>query len=158
MIRRTALRHERNRALAAAMLSKTDWRILFQAMIEAESSYNPAAISPKGAIGLGQLMPDTARTLGVDPRNISQNLDGAARYLLAQLAEFQSVDLALAAYNAGPHRVVEYSGMPPFAETKSYIARINRIRARLSTGAAPLPALRIASSAPTRAPLVIDLN
>ena len=152
------MRHERNRALAAAGLSKIDWQILFQAMIEAESSYNPKAISPKGAYGLGQLMPETARALGVDPRNISQNLDGAARYLLAQLAKFQSVDLALAAYNAGPHRIVEYSGVPPFAETKAYIARINRIRVRLSGGAAPLPALRIASSAIARAPLVIDLN
>jgi len=127
-------------------------------MIEAESSYNPTAVSPKGAYGLGQLMPATARALGVDPRNVSQNLDGAARYLLAQLAEFQSVDLALAAYNAGPHRVVEYSGVPPFAETKAYIARIRRIRTRLSGGAASQPAIRVASSAPVRPPLVIDLN
>jgi len=127
-------------------------------MIEAESSYNPTAVSPKGAYGLGQLMPATARALGVDPRNVSQNLDGAARYLLAQLAEFQSVDLALAAYNAGPHRVVEYSGVPPFAETKTYIARIQRIRRRLAGGAAPQPTIRIASAAPVRPPVVIDLN
>jgi len=127
-------------------------------MIEAESSYNPTAVSPKGAFGLGQLMPDTARGLGVDPRNMSQNLDGAARYLLAQLAEFQSVDLALAAYNAGPHRVVEYSGVPPFSETKAYIARIHRIRTRLSGGTAPQPALHVASTAPVRSPVVIDLH
>ncbi|WP_456387000.1 lytic transglycosylase domain-containing protein [Profundibacter sp.] len=152
------MRHEHNRTLAAAGLGQSDWRILFQAMIEAESSYNPTAVSPKGAYGLGQLMPDTARALGVDPRNVSQNLDGAARYLLAQLAEFQSVDLALAAYNAGPHRVVEYSGVPPFAETKAYIARIHRIRTRLSGGAAPQPAIRVASVAPVRPPVVLDLN
>jgi len=152
------VRHERNRALATAGLTRADWHILFQAMIEAESGYNPTALSPKGAYGLGQLMPDTARALGVDPRNTSQNLDGAARYLLAQLAEFQSVDLALAAYNAGPHRVVQYSGIPPFAETKAYIARIHRIRALLSGGAAPQPTIRVASSAPVRPPLVIDLN
>lgn len=158
MIRRTAERHERNRALAATGLSKSDWHILFQAMIEAESSYNPTAVSPKGAYGLGQLMPDTARALGVDPQDMLQNLDGAARYLLAQLAEFQSVDLALAAYNAGPHRVVEYSGVPPFSETKAYITRIHRIRARLSSGATPQLTIRIASSAPVRPPLVIDLN
>jgi len=158
LIRRTALRHERNRALVAVGLSQSDWHILFQAMIEAESSYNPTAVSPKGAYGLGQLMPDTARALGVDPRNITQNLDGAARYLLAQLAEFKSVDLALAAYNAGPHRVVEHSGVPPFSETKAYIARINRIRARLSGGTTPLPIIRVASTAPARAPVVIDLN
>lgn len=127
-------------------------------MIEAESSYDPTAVSPKGAYGLGQLMPATARALGVDPRNVSQNLDGAARYLLAQLAEFQSVDLALAAYNAGPHRVVEYSGVPPFSETRAYIARIHSIRTRLTGEAVPQPAIRIASSAPVRAPLVIDLH
>ena len=158
MIRSTALRHERNRALAAADLSKSEWNILFQAMIEAESSYNPTAVSPKGAYGLGQLMPATARELGVDPRDISQNLDGAARYLMAQLAEFRSVDLALAAYNAGPHRVAEYSGVPPFSETRAYIARIHRIRARLSGGAAPQPVLSIASTTPARSPVVIDLH
>lgn len=152
------MRHERNSALATASISQSDWHILFQAMIEAESNYNPTAVSPKGAYGLGQLMPDTARALGVDPRNVSQNLDGAARYLLAQLAEFQSVDLALAAYNAGPHRVVEYSGIPPFAETRDYIARIHRIRARLSGGVTPQPAFRVAGSSPARPPLVIDLK
>jgi len=158
LIRRTALRHERNRALATAGLAPADWHILFQAMIEAESGYNPTAISPKGAYGLGQLMPDTARALGVDRRRVSQNLDGAARYLLAQLAEYQNVDLALAAYNAGPHRVVQYSGVPPFAETRSFIARIHRIRARLSDGVAPQSSIRVASTAPVRPPLVIDLN
>ena len=124
-------------------------------MIEAESSYNPTAVSPKGAYGLGQLMPATARALGVDPHNASQNLDGAARYLLAQLAKLQSVDLALAAYNAGPHRVVEYSGVPPFAETRAYIARIHRIRTRLSGGAAPRPILRVGGNRPER---VISAN
>jgi soluble lytic murein transglycosylase-like protein len=127
-------------------------------MIEAESSYNPTAISPKGAFGLGQLMPATAQNLGVDPCNVSQNLDGAARYLLAQLAEFRGVDLALAAYNAGPHRVEQYSGVPPFAETRTYIARIQAIRTRLSGGAAPTTQIRVASTLPARAPVIIDLN
>ena len=158
LIRQTASRHQNNRAIAQAGLSTRDWYVLFQAMIEAESSYNPIAISPKGAYGLGQLMPATARELGVDPRDISQNLDGAARYLLAQLAEFRSVDLALAAYNAGPHRVVQYAGVPPFAETRGYIARIHDIRERLSGGAAPTQSIRVASTAPTRAPVIIDLN
>ena len=141
LIQTTATRHQQNRALTRAGLSSRDWQILFQAMIEAESSYNPTAVSPVGAYGLGQLMPATARALGVDPHNVSQNLDGAARYLLAQLAEFHSVDLALAAYNAGPHRVVEYSGVPPFSETRAYIARIHRIRIRLADGAVLQPAL-----------------
>lgn len=158
LIRITATRHQRNRALALAGLSSRDWHILFQAMIEAESGYNPTAVSPVGAYGLGQLMPTTARALGVDPHNTSQNLDGAARYLLAQLEEFQTIDLALAAYNAGPQRVVEYSGVPPFGETRAYIARIHRIRKRLSGGATPRPTIRVASSAHVRPPLVIDLN
>ena len=158
LIGQTAARHQDNRAIARAGLSIRDWHVLFRAMIEAESSYNPTAISPKGAYGLGQLMPATARELGVDPRDISQNLDGAARYLLAQLAEFRSVDLALAAYNAGPHRVVQYAGVPPFAETRGYIARIHNIRERLSGGASPTQSIRVASTAPTRAPVIIDLN
>lgn len=158
LIRQTAARHQDNSAIARAGLTVRDWHVLFQAMIEAESSYNPTAISPKGAYGLGQLMPATARELGVDPRDISQNLDGAARYLLAQLAEFSSVDLALAAYNAGPHRVVQYAGVPPFAETRGYIARIQIIRERLSGGASPTQSIRVASTAPTRAPVIIDLN
>ena len=158
LIRQTAIRHQNNRAIARADLSTRDWHVLFQAMIEAESSYNPAAVSPKGAYGLGQLMPGTARELGVDPRNLSQNLDGAARYLLAQLAEFSSVDLALAAYNAGPHRVEQYSGVPPFSETRAYIARIRDIRERLSGGTSQPAPIRVADTAPTRAPVIIDLN
>ncbi|TDL83890.1 lytic transglycosylase domain-containing protein [Meridianimarinicoccus aquatilis] len=144
--------------MAQAGLSTRDWHVLFQAMIEAESSYNPTAISPKGAYGLGQLMPATARELGVDPRDISQNLDGAARYLLTQLAEFRSVELALAAYNAGPHRVEQYSGVPPFSETRAYIARIHDIRERLSGGTSQPAPIRVANTAPTRAPVIIELN
>lgn len=158
LIRQTANRHQNNRALAQAGVSTRDWNVLFQAMIEAESSYNPTAISPKGAYGLGQLMPATARELGVDPRDVSQNLDGAARYLLAQLAEFRSVELALAAYNAGPHRVVQYAGVPPFAETRTYIARIHDIRERLSGGASQPVPVRVTNTPPTRAPIIIDLN
>ena len=69
----------------------------------------------KGGLRVGQLMPATARDLGVDRADIAQNLDGSAQYLLAQLAAFEDIDLALAAYNAGPHRVEEYGGVPPFS-------------------------------------------
>ncbi len=131
-INATSSRHRTNRALAGLGLGAEDWHILFRALIEAESAYQPEAMSPRGAFGLGQLMPETARLLGVDRRDIAQNLDGSARYLLAQLAAFGDVDLALAAYNAGPHRVTEYGGVPPFDETRSYIARVHRIRTRLS--------------------------
>lgn len=158
LIDATADRHKGNRALRQVDLDADDWQILFRALVEAESSYNPTAVSPKGAYGLGQLMPDTARALGVDPRDPSQNLDGAARYLLAQLATFKDIDLALAAYNAGPHRVLEYSGIPPFAETRDYIARIHRIRSRLAGAAVSAPDTRIADRVPVRAPVLIELQ
>lgn len=131
-IHATAARHEHNRILDDLNLSADDWLALFCALIEAESAYRPTAMSPKGAYGLGQLMASTARDLGVDRTDIAQNLDGSARYLLAQLAAFKDINLALAAYNAGPHRVEEYGGVPPFTETRNYIARVHRIRARLS--------------------------
>ena len=158
LIRATADRHAGNRALRQVGLDADDWQILFRALVEAESSYNPTAISPKGAYGLGQLMPDTARALGVDPRDPSQNLDGAARYLLAQLGTFKDIDLALAAYNAGPHRVAEYSGIPPFTETRDYIARIHRIRARLTGAPVAAPDIRVATRVPARDPVLIDLQ
>jgi soluble lytic murein transglycosylase-like protein len=158
-IQATATRHQNNRALASVGLTARDWQILFQAMIEAESAYNPTAQSPVGAYGLGQLMPATARDLGVDRNDMPQNLDGAARYLLAQLASFRDIDLALAAYNAGPHRVVEYQGIPPFVETHTYIARVNRIRTRLSTSPNPNASTRVAQDAPSDRPaLVLTLN
>ncbi|MGH1464226.1 MAG: lytic transglycosylase domain-containing protein [Cognatishimia sp.] len=158
LIRATADRHQENRALRKVGLDADDWQVLFRALVEAESSYNPTAVSPKGAYGLGQLMPDTARALGVDPRDPSQNLDGAARYLLAQLAMFKDIDLALAAYNAGPHRVVAYSGIPPFSETRDYIARIHRNRSRLAGAPVSAPDTRIADRVPARAPVLIDLQ
>lgn len=157
LIRTTADRHKGNRALHLAGLDASDWQVLFRALVEAESSYNPTALSPKGAYGLGQLMPDTARALGVDPHNPSQNLDGAARYLLAQLATFKDTDLALAAYNAGPHRVVEYSGIPPFTETRDYIARIHQTRSRLAGMPVAKPDTRVASRVPRRAPVLLAL-
>ena len=158
LIRTTADRHQGNRALRQVGLDEDDWLVLFQALVEAESSYNPTAVSPKGAYGLGQLMPDTARALGVDPHDPSQNLDGAARYLLAQLATFKDINLALAAYNAGPHRVVEYSGIPPFTETRDYIARIHRIRSRLAGTPVSTPDTHVADRVPVRAPVLIELQ
>lgn len=157
-IRTTSKRHAANRSLVLVGLSVTDWHVLFQALIEAESSYNPTAVSPKGAYGLGQLMPATARSLGVDRNDPGQNLEGAARYLLAQLSEFRDIDFALAAYNAGPHRVREYRGVPPFSETRAYIARIHRIRTRLSGQPAEQPVIRVAAQRTPRVPVVIDLN
>jgi hypothetical protein len=114
-----------NPAVAGADLSEEDFVRLFVALIDQESRFNPRARSPKGAQGLGQLMPETAALLGVDDAyEPMANLHGAARYLTAQLAAFGRVDWALAAYNAGPHRVEQYQGIPPYRETRDYVARI----------------------------------
>lgn len=98
--------------------------VLLVALIRTESAWQPKVVSKAGAIGLTQLMPATARGLGVDPWDPAQNVMGGARYLREQLDRFQSVKLALAAYNAGPHRVVQYGGVPPFRETQAYVSRV----------------------------------
>lgn len=117
----------RDPSLKSAGLSGTEWLALFRANIAVESGFNPAALSPVGAIGLGQLMPDTAAALGVDHYDSEENLRGSARYLLAQLQTFGSADLALAAYNAGPEAVVKYGGIPPYAETQSHVDKVLRL-------------------------------
>ncbi|MDX8352044.1 lytic transglycosylase domain-containing protein [Cognatiyoonia sp. IB215182] len=94
---------------------------LFLRLVQQESGWNPNAVSSKGALGFAQLMPATARALGVDPLNPEQNLDGGARYLRTQYETFGSWPLALAAYNAGPGAVTRYGGVPPFAETRHYV-------------------------------------
>ena len=127
----TALRYAGHRGLRAADITVTDWLNLYRANIEIESAYNPAAVSRAGAIGLGQLMPDTAAELGVDPQDWRQNLDGSARYLAMMLAEFGDMPLALAAYNAGPDAVREHGGIPPFRETQNHVQRVLAVFNRL---------------------------
>ncbi|GGD32114.1 lytic transglycosylase domain-containing protein [Sinisalibacter lacisalsi] len=97
---------------------------LFLRLVQQESGWNPKAESHKGAIGLAQLMPDTAARLGVNPHDPLENLDGGARYLRAQYERFRSWRLALAAYNAGPEAVVKHDGIPPYKETQGYVTAI----------------------------------
>ena len=97
---------------------------MFLRLIQQESSFRPDVVSPKGAIGLGQLMPATAKELGVDPTDPLQNLEGSARYLSQQLKRFGSPELALAAYNAGPTRVARLGRVPNIAETQNYVKTI----------------------------------
>jgi len=130
-IEATALRYAGHPGLRRAGLSVTDWLALYRANIEVESAYRQDAISSAGAIGLGQLMPATARDLGVDPRDPLQNLDGAARYLAMMLDTFGDPRLALAAYNAGPDAVRQYGGIPPYRETQNHVARVMAVVARL---------------------------
>jgi soluble lytic murein transglycosylase-like protein len=113
-------------ALAARKFSLPEAFVM--SVMKAESGFNPDALSPKGAIGLMQLMPDTARELGVDPRNPHENAEGGAKYLRDLLAKYEDspdqVLLALAAYNAGPAAVERYHGVPPYRETREYILRV----------------------------------
>jgi len=130
-IEATALRYAGHPGLRDADLSVRDWLTLYRANIEVESAYRQDAISSAGAIGLGQLMPATARDLGVDPRDPLQNLDGSARYLAMMLEAFGDPRLALAAYNAGPDAVRQYGGIPPYRETQNHVARVMAVLARL---------------------------
>ena len=105
---------------------------LVRAVIHAESGFNAQARSPKGAIGLMQLMPATARSLGVaNPRHPRENIHGGARYLADLLVQFKNdVALATAAYNAGPQAVQKYAGVPPYAETQVYVQRVRILHQR----------------------------
>jgi soluble lytic murein transglycosylase-like protein len=98
---------------------------LVQALVQAESGYNRLALSNKGAMGLMQLMPGTAAELAVtDPYDVEQNLAAGTRYLRQLMDAFGQTELALAAYNAGPGAVTRHAGIPPYAETRTYIQRI----------------------------------
>jgi soluble lytic murein transglycosylase-like protein len=102
-------------------------RDLVRSVMAAESGFARGAISPKGAIGLMQLMPETAHLLGVDPYDPEQNVDGGVRYLRDLLERYNyGLRHALAAYNAGPQAVDRYNGVPPYRETISYVYRIEK--------------------------------
>lgn len=115
--------------LITANKEKLDTNML-AAIVTVESSWHTTAVSYAGAIGLGQLMPQTAATLGVNPRDPVQNLQGAARYLRGLLERFGAkrnrYALVFAAYNAGPKAVQEYGGIPPYSETQHYVVKVLR--------------------------------
>jgi len=122
-----------NEIQQAALASGVD-AALIRAIIHAESAYQADAISPKGAQGLMQLMPQTAKMLQVsNPFNPANNIDGGARHLADLLKQFNGdVTLAAAAYNAGAGAVQKYGGVPPFDETREYVRRVNILNKRYS--------------------------
>lgn len=127
MIVATAQKYAGHPGLARAGLNPVEFRIWFQSLVKQESGFSIGARSPVGAFGLTQVMPDTAKGLGIYPAYYDDpmlQLDGGARYFLTQLNTFGSVPLALAAYNAGPGNVTKYGGIPPFKETRDYVVRI----------------------------------
>jgi hypothetical protein len=127
MIVTTAKKYAGHPGLARAGLNPVEFRIWFQSLVKQESGFSIGAHSPVGAFGLTQVMPDTAKDLGIYPAYYDDpmlQLDGGARYFLTQLNKFGSVPLALAAYNAGPGNVSKYGGIPPFKETQDYVVRI----------------------------------
>lgn len=127
MIVTTAKKYAGHPGLARAGLNPVEFRIWFQSLVKQESGFSIGARSPVGAFGLTQVMPDTAKDLGIYPAYYDDpmlQLDGGARYFLTQLNKFGSVPLALAAYNAGPGNVSKYGGIPPFKETQDYVVRI----------------------------------
>jgi soluble lytic murein transglycosylase-like protein len=126
---------------------------LVKSIIAAESSFAPDVVSPKGAVGLMQLMPETARELGADPTVPEQNVDAGSNYLSSLLRRFAGnknpLRDAVAAYNAGPGAVERYHGVPPYRETRAYVTRVLRFFARYE-------GLESAQTAPrTRRPLFV---
>jgi soluble lytic murein transglycosylase-like protein len=113
------------RAIQDASLRHAVATPLVEAVAWQESRYNQAALSRKGAMGVMQLMPGTARTLGVDASDLKGNVEGGVAYLSQMLQRFEGdVPKALAAYNAGPDAVQRYGGVPPYAETQAYVRAI----------------------------------
>ncbi|EMA4529671.1 lytic transglycosylase domain-containing protein [Pseudomonas aeruginosa] len=106
-----------------ARMRNLDPQLVHQVIL-AESQYNPNAVSPKGAKGLMQLMDELSNEFNIDPFDPESNINVGTQYLAKMLARFKSLDLALAAYNAGPGAVEKYNGIPPYEETQNYVSRI----------------------------------
>lgn len=130
-------RHLAARAVAEADAYALDARLVV-ALVAVESGWNPSAVSSAGARGLGQLMPQTARALHVDPADPEANLHGSVRYLrslldrYARLSPQRRYEWALGAYNAGPAAVERYGAVPPYPETRAYVRNVIALWRRLA--------------------------
>lgn len=133
-----SLGQEAAREIAQAIEESSDRHsmdpLLIAALIAQESRFRPQVVSPGGAVGLGQILPSTAATLGVNPYRASDNIEGCARYLAALCRRWKyredKTELALASYNAGPGAVEKYGGIPPYRITQRYVAKIMARRDR----------------------------
>ncbi len=144
LTRETAIRYSGAKGVRKAGLDALTFVEIFESLIERESAFDPKAVSPKGALGLGQLIPETAELMSVsDPFDPKANLIGSAKYFTLLLGQFGSLELALAAYNAGPERVKQYGGVPPFSETRAYIAWILKDAGLKQQAAKPVKASTI---------------
>jgi soluble lytic murein transglycosylase-like protein len=121
-------REDAHAMIKAAALKHNVPAAFVKSIVAAESNFDPTVVSSKGAIGLMQLMPELAMEYGVDPRIPEQNIDGGTRYLKVLLQRYQKsrdwLRRTIAAYNAGPGMVDKYRGVPPFRETRTYVARV----------------------------------
>lgn len=144
-----------NQAAIAAARRHNVSPALYMGLIRAESGFNPKALSPRGAIGLAQLMPGTAAGFGVDPHNWMQNLEGGARYLEnAMRINKGNLERVLASYNAGQGAVDQYGGIPPFKETQAYVPRVlqyMREFEKSGAGRAQASPIQAAAGAPSAA-------
>lgn len=107
---------------------------LVRAIINTESNWRHNIKSKKGAIGIMQIKPITAKELNINPHDLEDNIRGGIMYISKLLNRFEHMDHALAAYNAGPKAVKKYKGVPPYKETKKYVQKVNKIYAQLKTG------------------------
>jgi soluble lytic murein transglycosylase-like protein len=122
---------------------------LVHSVIQAESNYNPFALSPKGAEGIMQLMPSTARRFGVaNSFNAAENIQGGARYLRYLLDLFRNERLAVAAYNAGEEAVIRHGGVPPYRETRNYVQVVSRAYSNAKRGTTMVAAVKQEASKP----------
>src|SRR5215472_3327351 len=124
----TCSREDAHAMIKAAALKHNVPAAFVQSIVAAESNFDPTVVSSRGAIGLMQLMPALATEYGVDPRIPEQNIDGGTRYLKVLIQRYQKsrdwLRRTIAAYNAGPGMVDKYRGVPPFKETRTYVARV----------------------------------
>ncbi|HEX4593210.1 MAG TPA: lytic transglycosylase domain-containing protein [Bryobacteraceae bacterium] len=142
-----------NEIIAAAARKHQVSPAFVMSIIEAESGFSQAVVSPKGAVGLMQLMPETAREFGADPSIPEQNIDAGAHYLSWLLQRYKGKRDALrrtiAAYNAGPGAVERYRGVPPFRETRTYVTRVLRFYKKYEPEY-ELAALRLSRNRPNK--------